>query len=401
LSTSIADSSAHSRIKTIATEVDAPAFVVDERAVAAKLDLSDRLRGACGCSVLYTLKPLVFEFLLEIMKPRLEGFAASSLFEAKSARGVLGDSGSVHITTPGFRADEIAEIDQLCDYIAFNSLSQLDRFGGSLSSRSKTGLRINPQLALIADDRYNPCRKHSKLGAPLDELERELKTDPGLLNAIRGVHFHTNWDSQTYQPLLKTVRRIDRRLPGLIDRLEWFNLGGGYRLESPEGYGALAEAVSLLRDRGVDDVFIEPGTAFARELGFYVAEVIDLFASGGKTVAVLDTTINHFPECFEYQYKPVVLGDDDRESNEYVLAGSSCLAGDVFGRYRFAEPLGVGSRLVFPNAGSYSIVKSHMFNGINLPTIYSIADDDRLIERRRFTYHDFASRFGVNSEAVV
>ena len=48
-------------------------------------------------------------------------------------------------------------------------------------------------------------------------------------------------------------------------------------------------------------------------------------------------------------------------------AGASCLAGDVFGRHGFTEPLRTGSKVVFGNTGAYSIVKASMFNGINLP----------------------------------
>ena len=130
----------------------------------------------------------------------------------------------------------------------------------------------------------------------------------------------------------------------------------------------------MLRSRSgpAFEVFIEPGAGFVREAGFLVAEVIDLFRSGGRSVAVLDTTVNHAPEVFEYQFEPDVAGHDDDGEYEYLLAGSTCLAGDVMGEYAFAEPLRVGSRVVLTNLGAYAMVKAHMFNGINLPTIYSV-----------------------------
>ena len=54
---------------------------------------------------------------------------------------------------------------------------------------------------------------------------------------------------------------------------------------------------------------------------------------------MLDTTVNHMPEVFEYQFRPDVLGHNDAGAYEYVLAGMSCLAGDIFGEYRFDAPL--------------------------------------------------------------
>ena len=76
----------------------------------------------------------------------------------------------------------------------------------------------------------------------------------------------------------------------------------------------------------------------------------------------------------------------------YLLAGRTALAGDLFGEYRFAAPLEVGSKVTFKNCGAYSLVKAHRFNGINLPSLYALAADSgepRLI--RRFDYEDYAS----------
>ena len=123
--------------------------------------------------------------------------------------------------------------------------------------------------------------------------------------------------------------------------------------------------------------------------------MIDLFRSEGKSIAVLDTTVNHVPEIFEYQFEPDIVGHDDDGEYEYLLAGSSCLAGDVMGEYAFAGRLRVGSRVVLTNVGAYAMVKAHMFNGINLPTIYSVTPNGELALRRRFTYEDFVSRFGA------
>jgi carboxynorspermidine decarboxylase len=71
------------------------------------------------------------------------------------------------------------------------------------------------------------------------------------------------------------------------------------------------------------------------------------------------------------------------------------------GEYAFAAPLRVGSRVVLTNLGAYALVKAHMFNGINLPTIYSLTADGALVQRRRFTYHDFVSRTGAPDDAAV
>jgi len=381
-------------LEFIKTQVETPAFVYDEGVLARKLRVAATVRSEVGCKVLYALKPFSMADALRSMAPALDGFAASSLFEARLSREVLGGRGTVHITTPGFRPSEMAELDRLCDYVAFNSLGQWRRYAGEMANPRKCGLRINPKLPLVEDDRYNPCRAASKLGTPIDELVLLAESDPSSLEGLGGLHFHTNCDSESFAPWLATVERLDERLSRLLRRLAWVNLGGGYLFDAPEEIGTLARAVGLLRSKYGVEVFIEPGATFVRDAGFLVATVIDLFTCDDREIAMLDTTVNHMPEVFEYQFEPEVLGHDDEAEYEYILAGSTCLAGDVFGLYAFDEPLEVGSRLVFTEAGAYTTVKSHMFNGINLPTVYAWTASGELVLKKRFAYNDFLSRCG-------
>ncbi|MBI5210154.1 MAG: hypothetical protein HY927_09320 [Elusimicrobia bacterium] len=353
-----------------------------------------RLTQAAGCKLLYTLKPFSFAGAMELLAPHVAGFSVSSLFEAKLARRVLGAKGTVHMTTPGLRRDELDDLAGLCDHLSFNSLSQWTTLSPLLEGRAARGLRINPQLSLVSDERYNPCRKHSKLGVPLPALEAALAATPGLLEGLTGIHFHTNCDSRDLAPLLATVRRLVDRLGGPLKKLSWVNLGGGYMYGPKADTAPLAEAVELLREGCGVEVFIEPGAAFARSPGRIVASVIDLFDSDGATVAVLDTTVNHLPEVFEYQEPPDVAGAVAGGPHAYLLAGCSCLAGDVFGTHAFNEPLTVGSQVVFEDAGAYTMPKWHWFNGISLPSVYALTPQGRVVLKKSYEYHEFETHCG-------
>jgi carboxynorspermidine decarboxylase len=388
-------------IAGIVRNVETPAFVIDERRLVRDLMAAARLRDDCGFRLLYALKPLAFEFVLELMTGWVDGFATSSLFESRLARGVIADRGSVHLTTPGLRPGELCELAQLCDHVTLNSLSQLRRLAPQLDVPDQVGLRVNPQLSVVDDERYDPCRRHSKLGVPLEQLRESWRRRPACFERVAGLHFHTNCDSSSFEPLYRTVMHLDARLGDLLSRLSWINLGGGYLFDSDTRADLLADSVSLLSSRHGLKVYFEPGAALVRRAGCLIASVIDMFRVDGKSVAVLDTTVNHMPEVFEYQFEPDVLGHDDDAEHEYLLAGCSCLAGDLMGEYAFALPLRIGSRVVFLNLGAYAMVKAHMFNGINLPAIYSVTTAGELVLRRRFTYDDFVSRLGVCRDAVV
>ncbi len=229
---------------------------------------------------------------------------------------------------------------------------------------------------------------------PLDELRALARQAPPWLAGIKGLHFHTNCDSTDLAPLLTTVERVLEALDPLFDQIEWVNMGGGYLFRDPLHSEALAQVKALLRRRGSYRVYMEPGASVVRRAGQVVASVVDLFTSGGRQVAVLDTSVNHMPEVFEYQFAPDVVGDSDTGEHAYLLAGSACLAGDLFGSYRFDAPLEIGTHIIFPDMGAYSLVKANMFNGIALPTIYLLSESGGLEEAKRFSFEDFLTFCG-------
>ncbi len=383
--------------------VDTPAFIYDERAIHRLLGYAAPLRKAGLCRLLFAIKSFSFAPALRVMAPRLDGFAVSSLYEARLARSVLDGcglaEGTVHITTPGLRGGETGEIGSLCDYVSFNSLNHWNMYQGLLKDRANCGLRVNPQLSFADDCRYDPCRPQSKLGVPLDCLAAALRDEPARLDGVRGLLFHSNCDSPDFGELRATVERLQDRIPGLLRQVEWVNLGGGYLFEDDgqpcDNLNDLSQAVNSLRSQFGVKVFLEPGSGLIRAAGYFVASVLDLFQSGGATVAVLDTSVNHMPEVFEYGFRPDVVGHDDDAPHEYLLAGCTCLAGDLFGAYRFSRPLRLGDQVVFSNSGSYTLVKAHTFNGIALPSVYALDPRGELALQYSASYGEYAARWGL------
>ena len=331
--------------------IETPAFIYDELAIERLLDLGNRVREQSSCKVLFSLKPFSFYDALEKMAPRLDGFAVSSLFEARLANQIIG-GGSVHITTPGIRSDETADIGTICNFISFNSLPQWDLYHEELKAHLSCGLRGNPQLSFVDDQRYDPCRPHSKLGVPLADLVKVATRDPKRLSGVEGIHVHSNCESTDFTQLRATVTHLHDELGNLLQRVKWINLGGGYLFGGSEDLTPFYEAVEFLRANYGLQVFIEPGSAFIQSAGYIVSTVLDVYQSGDANIAVLDTTVNHMPEVFEYGYEPDVIGHDNDADFEYILAGCTCLAGDVFGEYGLDRPLKVGERIIFYNAGA-------------------------------------------------
>ena len=383
------------------TGLDTPAFVYDEEAIVQRCEYLAGMADRAGCQLLYSLKPLTFVEVLGLIAPYVDGFSVSSLFEAALARTVAEGERTVHLTTPGLRSDEMGRLAQLCDYISFNSISQWQRHKSELGGMVNCGLRINPQRSFVSDPRYDPCRQHSKLGVPIQEMIGGTVPFPSAADGLSGIHIHANCDSPDVGELLTMVRQLDGQIGNILPSLQWVNLGGGYLFEEDDGSSQqFMEAVQVLRNRYGLRVFVEPGSAIVREAGYLVSTVLDVFCSDGRSIAVLDTSINHMPEVFEYQYLPYVLGGSETGEFSYLLAGSTCLAGDIFGEYSFEEPLEVGSRVVFGDSGAYTLVKAHTFNGLNFPSIYALTAHGDPVLKKRFTFEDYACRWGMQPDAL-
>jgi len=224
--------------------------------------------------------------------------------------------------------------------------------------------------------------------------------DINFIKKISGFLFHNNCESTDFNDLLETVNHIDKYLPKALKKISWINFGGGYLFDESENIGALAETISCLKSKYELDIYFEPGRGIIGDAGYIVSSVIDLFKSDHRNIAILDTTVNHMPEVFEYQYKTDIIGDACNGKYKYILAGASCLAGDIFGEYRFDQPLIIGARIIFKGVGAYTLVKASMFNGINLPSIYAYTLTNKLVLRRRFTYDDFLSRYEVKNNVI-
>lgn len=360
-----------------------PAFVLDEIEVAKALETLADLRAQCGCKVLYSIKSLPFSAVMDMAKPLVDGFAVSSLFEARLADEILAGQGSIHLTTPGIRQDELDELSSLCTHISFNSLVQYRRYSEAAEAQASIGLRVNPKLSFLHDDRFDPCRQHSKLGVAIEELSRSV-----CLDQIQGLHVHNVFSATDFIPLIKTVEKLQQHLGIGLAELEWLNIGGGYLFGQIEDHRPFVELVKKLKNDFGLDVYIEPGKAVVGRAGYLVATVLDGFISDGETVAILDTSINHNPEVFEYQRQPELHEHDPNGRYTAILAGCTCLAGDVFGKYHFREPLEVGDKVIFKNVGAYSLIKANRFNGCNLPDIY-LSNSLRVKKVKHYDYQDY------------
>ncbi len=135
-------------------------------------------------------------------------------------------------------------------------------------------------------------------------------------------------------------------------------------------------------------VYLEPGEAAITKSTTLEVTVLDTLYNG-KNLAIVDSSIEaHMLDLLIYRESAKMLESGDQE---WMICGKSCLAGDIFGEFRFPDALKPGDRLSMQDAAGYTMVKKNWFNGVQMPAIAirELNGSERLV--RGFTYEDFAA----------
>ena len=184
--------------------------------------------------------------------------------------------------------------------------------------------------------------------------------------------------------------------------MQWLNFGGGHHITRPD-YDILRLQRCICRAQELwnVEVYLEPGEACALNAGYLVTSVLDLPVNGETNLAILDMSAAcHTPDVLEMPYRPPLFGGGEagEKKYRYRLGGPTCLSGDVIGDYSFEAPLAEGARLVFGDMAIYTTCKNNTFNGMPLPDIWVLREDDSLESICHFGYQDFKMRLGDKKE---
>ncbi|WP_040952793.1 carboxynorspermidine decarboxylase [Gorillibacterium massiliense] len=366
-----------------------PCYIVDERLLTRNLEILDSVQQRTGCKILLALKGFSMHSVFPLVGKYLYGITSSSLHEARLGYEKMGKE--VHAYAPAYVDHEFDELMSYCDHIVFNSFNQWNRYKDRVKNSGKSiecAIRINPEYSEGKTPIYDPCYKHSRLGVTLDSFR------PEDLDGIDGLHFHTLCQ-QNSDTLKRTVQVVEEKFGEHLKKLKWLNMGGGHHITRADyDLDTLVETINYLKDKYDIQVYLEPGEAVALNTGFMVATVLDI-VDNGMDIAILDTSAAcHMPDVLEMPYRPDVIGagEPGEFAHTYRFGGLTCLAGDVIGDYSFKEPLKIGDRVVFCDMAIYSMVKTNMFNGVNLPAIATYNEEDGIKVIRQFGFEDYSGR---------
>ena len=380
------------KLPTIPAGIRTPAYVLDETKLARNLETAARVKRETGCKILLATKAFALPAAFPMMAKVLDGSTASGLYEARMGHADFGKE--VHVYAPAFTHDELSELTAISQHIYFNSVAQLRRF---LPLVRKTpgihvGLRVNPgfSMATLGGPLYDPCAPNSRFGATRDTLADAPWDEIDIL------HVHALCEA-TDRGSVGLIEHVGRELAPYVERVKAVNFGGGHFMnKQPYDVDALVDAIKAFKTKFKVDVVLEPGAGLVFDTGYLVATVLDIHTNGG-TIAILDASAScHMPDVLEVPYTPPVYGSGKpgELGHDYILAGNTCMTGDVIGEYSFAAPLKIGDRIVFGDMMQYSFVKNNVFNGQPLPDLGILSPDGHYRVIKSFGYQDFRGKLG-------
>lgn len=372
------------------SELPTPCYLIDEGAIISNLEILRALREDTHCKILLAQKAFSLYALYPLISRYIDGVCASGLYEARLGAEEM--RAQTHVFCAAYAPRDIPELAKICSHIVFNSMTQAERFHREASAHGASlGLRINPQFSTQTGHAiYDPCSKGSRLGITAANFPETLP------DWIEGLHFHTLCE-QNSDALEATLCAVEEKFGKHLKRIKWINFGGGHHITRADyDIARLKRCINKMADKYGLEVYLEPGEAVALNAGELISEVLDIVENDGK-IALLDASAAcHMPDVIEMPYTPPLAnaGKPGEKRFVYTLAGATCLAGDVIGKYSFNAPLKIGDRVKFQDMAIYSFVKNNTFNGMPLPAL-AVKDksgDCKII--KTFGYEDFKSRLG-------
>jgi carboxynorspermidine decarboxylase len=359
-----------------------PYYLIDEAGLLKNLEIIRFIREESGAKSVLALKCFSTWCVFDLMRQYMDGTTSSSLFEARLGHEKFGKE--VHAYSVAYSAEEIEAVSEFADKVIFNSVSQLKMFYNRVSGL-KVGLRVNPGISYSHFDLADPARKYSRLGVC---SEHELHAAS---NLISGMMFHFNCENDDVENISAAIDQIGIKYASLLEKMEWVSLGGGIYF-TKDGY-PLERFCRILKDfaeRYGVQVYLEPGEAAVTCSAELVTTVLDV-VHNEVDIAIVDASVEgHLLDHLIYRTNPRISSPGSG-THRVMIAGRTCLAGDLFGSYELDAPLKIGDEVRIADAAGYTMVKKNWFNGIAMPSIVVRRLNGTVELIRSFEYKDYIS----------
>lgn len=282
-------------------------------------------------------------------------------------------------------------------YINADSFDELDRISEILkvkSSKSKIGLRINPQVGTGSIKSTSVAGTISKFGVPLNENRQEIIDYYLKYNWLKGIHVHIGSQGCPVPLLIEGIRKVlDLALEINMclvketkSSVSVFDIGGGL----PVSYYADKVPVTMeqyhsMLTEACPELFTfefrlitEFGRYIYANAGWVAAKVEYVKREPGINIIITHVGADLFlRKCYnpgDWHHEISVTDEHGNlktgtDVKKYIVAGPLCFAGDVLATDLELPEVVEGDYILIHDAGAYTLSMWSRYNSRQMPEV--------------------------------
>ena len=276
---------------------------------------------------------------------------------------------------------------------SFGELDIIKTLLKKYKTKSKIGIRINPQVGTGKIVETSVAGSYSKFGVPIKEYRDELQNYFLQNEWLRSVHLHIGSQGISKSMLIKgikivydfTVRTNSILIKHKQKPIQTFDIGGGLPVSYfPNTKAITVKEYSVGLKKVCPELFTDKFklvTEFGRYIyansAFAISKVEYVKKSKGINTAVIHLGADMFlrkaymPQ--KWHHEIFVLNEKGRikrgHKEKYVIAGPLCFAGDVLAQGILLPEIKLGDYIIIKDVGAYTMSMWSRYNSRQMPEV--------------------------------
>jgi len=351
--------------------------------------------------------------ILLLLKDKEVGLEVASLPELYLAEKLGFPHGRIVFDSPSKTKAEIEYALKLGAYINADSFDELDRIADALKtikSKSRIGVRVNPQVGAGSIRATSVAGEVSKFGIPMDDNIARLEAYYLKYEWLKGIHVHIGSQGCPVPLIVEGIKKVLNFAKGVNERhgkkIDVFDLGGGLAVSYHQGEApvSMKEYREALRENfpalfsGEFKLITEFGRYIHANAGWAASKVE--YVKREKDHNIIMTHIGAdllLRKCYnpgDWHHNITVADKNGRlktgsDKNKYMVAGPLCFAGDIIAANLELPVVEEGDYILVHDIGAYTLSMWSRYNSRQIPKVIGYASDDSYeIIKERETLND-------------
>ncbi|HAF28577.1 MAG TPA: diaminopimelate decarboxylase [Bacteroidales bacterium] len=295
---------------------------------------------------------------------------------------------------------------------SFMELDRISKIKETLSSNSKIGLRINPQVGYGSIEATSVAGEYSKFGIPLKNHLNEILDYFLKYNWLSGIHMHIGSQGCNADLLingfelgLKLIKEINQSIKNQDRKLEFIDIGGGlpvsyhHNLTPPDikDYGNRIKNMFGLYELGNMQLITEFGRFLHANSGFILSKVeYAKHYNESNTIIIHSGADILLRECLNpgnWFHEFSVLNKEGKvkksiNTKKYHIAGPLCFANDIVARNVELPQVDEGDYIVIHDTGAYTFGMWSKYLSRPFPKVIGFDNSNYKIIRNRESFDE-------------